>query len=155
MLFNIDTNSNHSFLLWYCHCFKGALEAIHYVKGTVFISQHVLQGSIIVSSLWLIRGNLKGAEESNCSPALKGAYLFHWTRGSNFFLQSPHSFIITAQKCSFLRIWSHLLKKDLMGNFILCAVSKRVKLTNSILLIRTCKDSQYLLWKFYSLSSEK
>ena len=25
---------------------------------------------------------------------------------------------------SFLRIWSHLLKKSLMGNFIFCAVSK-------------------------------
>ena len=53
-----DTNPSHPFLLWYCHCFTGALEAIHYVKGTVFISQHLLQASIIVSSLWLIRGNL-------------------------------------------------------------------------------------------------
>ena len=41
-----------------------------------------------------------------------------------------------------------------MENFIFCAVGKRVKLANSILLIRTCNDSQYLLWKFYSLSSE-
>ena len=38
----------------------GALETIHYVKGTVFILQHLLQAFIIVSSLWLIRGNLKG-----------------------------------------------------------------------------------------------
>ena len=36
----------------------GALEVIHYVKGTVFISQHLLQPSILVSSLCLIRGNL-------------------------------------------------------------------------------------------------
>ena len=55
-----DTNSSHSFLLWFYHCFTGALEAIHDVKGIVFISQHLLQASIIVSSLWLIRGNLKG-----------------------------------------------------------------------------------------------
>ena len=41
-----------------------------------------------------------------------------------------------------------------MENFIFCAVGKRVKLTNSILLIQTCNDPQYLLWKFYSLSSE-
>ena len=54
---------------------------------------------------------------------------------------------------SFPRIWSHLLKKALMENFIFCAVGKRVKLTNSILLIRTCNASQCLLWKFYSLSS--
>ena len=64
--------------------------------------------------------------------------------------------MITAQKISFpLRISSvnvkkffillHLLKKALMENFIFCAVGKRVKLTNSILLIRTCNDSQYLL----------
>ena len=39
-----------------------ALEAIHYVKDNVFILQHLLQASIIVSSLWLIRGNLKGTE---------------------------------------------------------------------------------------------
>ena len=46
---------------------------------------------------------------------------------------------------SFLRIWSHLLKKALMENFIFCAVGKRVKSTNSILLIQTCNDPQYLL----------
>ena len=55
-----DINSSHPFLLWYCHYFMGALEAIHYVKSTVFISQHLLQASIIVGSLWLIPGNLKG-----------------------------------------------------------------------------------------------
>ena len=36
----------------------------------------------------------------------------------------------------------------LMENFIFCAVGKRVKLANSILLIRTCNDSQYLLRNF-------
>ena len=46
-----DINFSHTFFLWYCHYFKGALEAMHYVKGTVFISQHLLQASIIVSIL--------------------------------------------------------------------------------------------------------
>ena len=31
---------------------------------------------------------------------------------------------ILFQNCSFLRIWSHLLKKSLMENFIFCAVQK-------------------------------
>ena len=30
-----------------------------YVKGTVFVSQHLLQPSIITSSLWLIQEKLK------------------------------------------------------------------------------------------------
>ena len=55
-----DTNSSHSFLLWYCHCFMAALGAIYYIKGTVFILQYSLQASIIVSNLWFIGGNLKG-----------------------------------------------------------------------------------------------
>ena len=38
----------------------GALEAIYYVKGTVFISKHLLQTSIKARGLWLIRENLKG-----------------------------------------------------------------------------------------------
>ena len=54
-----DINSSHPFLLWYFHYFTGALEAIPDVKGTVFISQHLFQTSITVSSLWLIRENLK------------------------------------------------------------------------------------------------
>ena len=52
-----DINSSHPFLLWYSHYLTGALEAIHYGKGTVFISQKLLQPSIIVGSLWLIREN--------------------------------------------------------------------------------------------------
>ena len=31
---------------------------------------------------------------------------------------------------SFLRIWSHLLKKSLMENFIFCAVNQSLFLTN-------------------------
>ena len=54
-----DISSSYLFLLCYCHYFTEALEAIHDVKGTVFISQHLLQPSIIVSSLWLFQENLK------------------------------------------------------------------------------------------------
>ena len=50
-----DIISSHPFLLWYCHYLTGALEAIHYVKGTVFILQHLLQASITVSSLVVLR----------------------------------------------------------------------------------------------------
>ena len=53
-----DINPSHLFLPWYSHCFTGALEATRYVKDTVFILQHLLQACIIVSRLWLIRGNL-------------------------------------------------------------------------------------------------
>ena len=52
-------NSSHSFLLWYYHYFTGALEAIHYVKGTVFVSQHLLEASIKVSRQLLIGENVK------------------------------------------------------------------------------------------------
>ena len=51
----------------------GALEAIHYVKGIVLISQHLLQPFITTSGLWLIQENLKDTvfiEESHYSPAL-------------------------------------------------------------------------------------
>ena len=34
------------------------------------------------------------------------------------------------QICSFLRIWSHLLKKSLMGNFIFCEVGGILSVTN-------------------------
>ena len=38
----------------------GTLEVTHYVKDTVFISQRLLQPSIITSGLPLIPENLKG-----------------------------------------------------------------------------------------------
>ena len=44
-----------------CHYFTEALKGIHYVKGTVFISQALLQTSVISSGLWLIREDFKGA----------------------------------------------------------------------------------------------
>ena len=45
----------------HCHSFTVALEVIQYIKGTVFISQLLLQPSIIKIGLWFIRENLKGA----------------------------------------------------------------------------------------------
>ena len=120
-----------------------------------------LIGSIhLVGSLWLIRENLKG------TVFIWGKLL--WPFSYNFELVavifvSSHRFCHGHctkmkfsikdffSKCdrirSFLRIWSHLLKKSLMKIFIFCAVGERVKLTNSILLIRLYTDSQYLLWR--------
>ena len=37
------------------------------------------------------------------------------------------------QICSFLRIWSHLLKNSLMKNFIFCVVKAFLKLNKKIL----------------------
>ena len=34
------------------------------------------------------------------------------------------------QSCSFLLIWSHLLKKSLMGSFIFCAMYKLIQLSH-------------------------
>ena len=45
----------------------GTLKAIFYAKDTVFISQHLLQPSIIASGVWLIRENMKVTEENHCS----------------------------------------------------------------------------------------
>ena len=58
LLFN-DINFSHPFLLSCCHYFTGALER-SLMSRALFISQHLLQPSIIVCSLWLIRENLKG-----------------------------------------------------------------------------------------------
>ena len=41
------------------------------------------------------------------------------------------------QICSFLRIWSHLLKKSLMQNFIFCAVNTLLRLVKVTF---TCKQ---------------
>ena len=40
------------------------------------------------------------------------------------------------QICSFLRIWSHLLKKSLMENFIVCAVFVQITVTGTQFNIR-------------------
>ena len=50
------------------------------IKETVFVSQHFLQPSIIISGLWLIQEKV---EEWPCS--FKGAYLFHRTSCNIFF----------------------------------------------------------------------
>ena len=86
-----DTNPSHSFLLWYCHFFTGALEGA--VCGWF-------------KEIWRV---LCLFEKGNCSPA----YLFHWTSGSNFPLLPPHSFMITAQELNFpLRISSANMTKS-------------------------------------------
>ena len=95
-------NSSHTFLLWYC--FKGVLEAIHYAKVTVLISQHLLQACNIASSLSLIRKKLQILylfEESNCSPAVIKVSIYSTSYCSNFCWQPPHSFMVTAKKRSF------------------------------------------------------
>ena len=48
--------SIHPFFLWQSHYFIGALEMIYYVNETVFISQRLLQPSIVTSGLWFIWG---------------------------------------------------------------------------------------------------
>ena len=69
-----------------------------YVKETVFILKHLLQPSIITSSLWLIWEKLKGMFIGGkplwpCS--FKGAYLFHRTNCNNFCLEST---VLNVQK---------------------------------------------------------
>ena len=46
----------------------------------------------------------------------------------------PHGFDISGRKVnySFLRIWSHLLKRPLMENFIFCAVLEYEIVFNSM-----------------------
>ena len=62
-----------------------------HVKYTVFISQHLLQPSIIKSGLRLIREKLKDMfiwEKPLYQCSFKGAYLFHRTSCINFCLKS-------------------------------------------------------------------
>ena len=91
------TTSIANIHLFYLPLFPGALEGIHYVKGTVFISHYLLQPSIKASCLWLIQKNLKGTVFV-CGKRLQpcffqGTYLFHRTKCINFCLQPFHSFI--------------------------------------------------------------
>ena len=92
------------------HFFYGnviiSLEAIHYVKRTVFILQDLLQGSIIVSSLWLIRGNLKvtafiWGKQWKASPALIKVPIYSTELVALISACSHQSFMVTAQKWSF------------------------------------------------------
>ena len=77
------------------HYFTIALEAIYYVKSTVFISQHLSQPSIIESGLWLIGENVKGTvflfEENDCSLA---SLKLHRTSYNNIGLHLSHSFMV-------------------------------------------------------------
>ena len=77
--------------------------------------------------------------ETQCSVTLKGIWKFTqpWSKGlrKRFVLERmQNSWTCTAQKIKFsikdffrkLRIWSHLLKKSLMENFLFCAVLKKL-----------------------------
>ena len=44
---------------------------------------------------------------------------------------------------SFLRIWSHLLKKSLMENFIFCEVTSKAKLGSKLLYRKTGRDIEW------------
>ena len=60
------------------------------------------------------------------------------------------SFSKCDQICSFLWIWSHLLKKSLMGNFIFCAViNKADKIFFLSTMIRSSQDSLFLVSDFF------
>ena len=49
------------------------------------------------------------------------------------------------QMCSFLRIWSHLLQKYLMENFIFCAVTKFEVFSSQLSNISLTKPLKYRL----------
>ena len=69
-----------------------------YVRITLFISQHLLQPSIIISGLWLIREKLKSmfiSAKTLLSCSFKGTYLFHRTSCNNFCLWST---VLNAEK---------------------------------------------------------
>ena len=53
-----DINCSNPFLLSVIIS-REYFKVMPYVKGTVFILQHLLQPSLIASGLWLIRENLK------------------------------------------------------------------------------------------------
>ena len=85
-------------ILWhnFCHPFYLRVSFFHrsawsdpYVKDAVFITQYLLQPSIITSGLWLIREKLKsmfisGKQLWPCS--FKGINLFHRSTCDNFCL---------------------------------------------------------------------
>ena len=59
---------------------------------------------------------------------------------------------------SFLRIWSHLLKKSLMENFIFCTVSTNQSLCNYIYHVIQChcrRQKNYTLSSWYKLSTKQ
>ena len=129
----------------HCVYFATLITSIHYSEQSV-VDSRKFEGYCVLF------------KESNCSPALTKVPIYSTKVVAVIFLCS-HPILSWSlnKKWSFpLRISSVDVTKSAVScaNFIFCAVGKRVKLTNSILLIRTWNDSQYLLWKFYSLSSE-
>ena len=71
--------------------FHGSAWSDPYVKDTLFISQHMLQPSVITSGLWLILEKLKGVfiSAKTLWPCFfKGSHLFHRTSCNNFCLKS-------------------------------------------------------------------
>ena len=129
----------------HCVYFATLITSIHYSEQSV-VDSRKFEGYCVLF------------KESNCSPALTKVPIYSTKVVAVIFLCS-HPILSWSlnKKWSFpLRISSVDVTKSAVScaNFIFCAVGKRVKLTNSILLTRTWNDSQYLLWKFYSLSSE-
>ena len=79
--------------------FHGSTWSDPYVKGTVFISQHLLQPSITTNDFCLIRANMSGIMFIWGKPlqpcSFKGNYLIHRARSSNFCLKST---VLNARK---------------------------------------------------------
>ena len=88
-----------------------------HVNETVFISQHFLQPSIIMSGLWLIWENVEEyVEENHCSPALLKvptysselvAIIFVWKTtmlNAQKHLQRPYSFMVNQHSYIFSKI---------------------------------------------------
>ena len=87
-----NTNCSQPLFLWYCHCFTGALERILFVKGSVSVSEYLLQPSILSSRLWLLQENWKSTvvylrRAFAALLFLKGSFWFHRTRYTNFCLK--------------------------------------------------------------------
>ena len=95
--------------------FHGITWSDPYVKGTVSLSQHLLQPSILLQAVygWFKRNWMVfiwGKPLEPCS--FKGAYLFHRTSCSNTclksavlnvgkYLQPPHSLLVNMLICNF------------------------------------------------------
>ena len=121
----------------HCVYFATLITSIHYSKQSV-VDSRKFEGYCVLF------------EESNCSPALTKVPIYSIEVVALIFLCS-HPILSWSlnKKWSFpLRISSVDVNKSALScaNFIFCAVGKRVKLTNSILLIRT--------WKIHSICSE-
>ena len=99
-----------------------------YIKKTLFISQHLLQPSIIASGLWIIWEKWRVClfEENHCS--FKGAYLFRRTSCNNFCLKST---VVNAQK-HLQRSHSFMVNQYSEITFIVSKVLKRSAVSKRI-----------------------